>query len=299
MELGTFEEKTDDAQISRMCREILGTDTTGSIFRICERYGSNPEEVRKYDVYRIETALGSRMLKKAAAHERTNYETLLAGKPLPVPRYFGSCTDGDSTWILLEYIAGTDLRDMTDSLAIEAANSLAAIQNGCWGQEGTERYAAYLERIAKRYAFIKAEPLVGEAYRLFLNRQKNCPLTLSNADFLQLNAVNHQGRVYLIDWGFGGILPYSLDIARFIAHGTENRDTFPIYMNDRQKGLFVRQVYSQLTCKPDYPRYLLDIKLAVLNEYVEFVEAAEDDDGWYLTHARALAAEILAAANNE
>lgn len=33
-------------------------------------------------------------------------------------------------------------------------------------------------------------------------------------------------------------MPYSLDIARFIAHGTEDRATFPFYMTDGQKKLF-------------------------------------------------------------
>ena len=34
------------------------------------------------------------------------------------------------------------------------------------------------------------------------------------------------------------------------------------------------------------------IKLALLNEYVEFVEAEEDEDSWYLEHAEAIAQEI-------
>ena len=137
--------------------------------------------------------------------------------------------------------------------------------------------------------------MVGDAYRLFLERQKSCPLTLSNGDFLQFNTINHDGRVYVIDWGFGGIMPYSLDIARFIAHGTEGRVPFPFYMTEVQKDLFVQQVYERLKCKPEYGQYLFDIKLAVLNEYVEFLEAGEDEDGWYLTHAKTLAQEILSA----
>ena len=54
---------------------------------------------------------------------------------------------------------------------------------------------------------------------------------------------------------------------------------------------------ANVDCKPEYRQYLFDIQLAVLNEYVEFMEADEDEDGWYLTHASTLAQEILAASN--
>ncbi len=64
-------------------------------------------------------------------------------------------------------------------------------------------------------------------------------------------------------------------------------------MNDEQKGLFVRQVYDKLAQKPEYGRFIMDIKLAVLNEYVEFVEADEDEEKWYFQHAAELAAEIM------
>lgn len=75
-----------------------------------------------------------------------------------------------------------------------------------------------------------------------------------------------------MDWGFGGIMPYSLDIARFIAHATEDKATFSFYMNDDQKKIFVNGVYEKLKEKPDYQKYLLDIQLAVLNKYVELLK---------------------------
>ena len=96
-----------------------------------------------------------------------------------------------------------------------------------------------------------------------------------------------------MDWGFGRIMPYSLDIARFIAHATEDKATFPFYMNDEQKKIFVNGVYERLEKKPDYQEYLRDIQLAVLNESVEFIEAGEDEDNWYKGHAIALAKKII------
>lgn len=52
---------------------------------------------------------------------------------------------------------------MTDSLAKEAAISLSKIQNYYWGNEDTNRFEIYLERIARRYQFIKDVPEIGEA----------------------------------------------------------------------------------------------------------------------------------------
>lgn len=89
---------------------------------------------------------------------------------------------------------------------------------------------------------------------------------------MQFNAVFHNDKVVIIDWGFGGVMSYSLDIVRFIAHTAEDKATFPFYMNDDQKKIFVNGVYEKLKEKTDYQKYLLDIQLAVLNKYVELLK---------------------------
>ena len=65
----------------------------------------------------------------------------------------------------------------------------------------------------------------------------------------------------MIDWGFGGMMPYSLDIARFLAHATETRSTFPFYMNDAQKELFLDRMYEALKTKISREQFNLDVKL--------------------------------------
>ena len=144
----------------------------------------------------------------------------------------------------------------------------------------------------RRAQFLADKPVLRKAYQIFLDRQLIAPCTLSNGDFLEFNAMFDGEKVVMIDWGFGGMMPYSLDIARFIAHATETRCTFPFYMNDSQKELFLNEVYAGLKDKISYEQFRFDIKLALLNEYVEFVEAEEDEDGWYLEHAEAIAQEI-------
>ncbi len=298
MEIGKFEIKTDNKKVIEIARQASNEKIT-SIRQVCEQYGDTEEEIRKYDVYIIDSISGSKILKYTSNREINNYEKYLSNKILPVPKYYGNFNDRKENWILIEYISGQDLRDMTDEFAILSADSLTAIQNTYWVQnvEKTndhDRFDVYWERINKRFQYIKNEPRIAEAYSIFLKRQLLCPRTLSNGDFLQFNVIYRESKVFVIDWGFGGIMPYPLDIARFIAHATEDRATFPFYMNQKQKELFLDRVYDCLENKPERSQYLFDIKLAVLNEYVEFMEADEDEDGWYYKHALQLAESILA-----
>lgn len=291
-----YEKETVDKNILEIILKI-SNEKVDKVSQVCERYGEGEDDVRYYDVYEVDTPSGSKILKKTSQREVCNYERYLRDSDFAVPAYYGKYEEGENIWILIENIHGNDLRDMTDAAALSAADSLAHIQNAYWMKKTDERFDIYIERINKRYNYIKDEPVIGEAYKLFLERQSTCPLTLSNGDFMEFNTISHNERVYVIDWGFGGIMPYSLDIARFIAHATIDRATFPFYMSDEQKKLFINRVYDKLETKPEFSQYIYDIKLAVLNEYVEFIEAEEDDDKWYYEHALKLAGEILSSIN--
>lgn len=300
MEKGRFYIKTQNEKILNILSHIMN-DEAKSIQQVCERYGNDVNDVRYYDVYTIETSIGSRILKLSSEREAFNYENYLTGKNFAVPFYYGKWIIDDRVWIMIENVLGSDLRDMTNELAILVADKLAAIQNYYWKQgeecsllrKTNERYNAYLKRILKRADSIIEHSEIRTAYQLFINRQMNCPCTLSHGDFLEFNVLHSNDDIIIIDWGFGGMMPYSLDIARFIAHATETRSTFPFYMSKEQKSLFVNRVYNKLEQKPTYEQYLSDLKLSILNEYIEFVEANEDEDGWYYNHALQLAEEIL------
>ena len=284
-------EITDDKEIADIFKRISDEEIY-KIHQICERYGEEEDDVRYYDAYAITTSSGSKILKKTQCQEVSNYERFLKNNLFSVPTYYGKWVIDNDYWILIENVTGTDLRDMTDELALAAADSIVEIQNAYWMDDkeafsknrADDRFDTYWKRINKRYDFIKNDSIIGEAYSIFLKHQLTCPRTLSNGDFLEFNVLSQDNCVFIIDWGFGGIMPYSLDIARFIAHATVDRATFPFYMSDNQKELFVERVYEKLVSKPEHSQYIYDIKLAILNEYVEFVEADEDEDGWYYKH---------------
>jgi len=290
----------DDKKIKEILQEMTGMLII-KLEQICERYGEGEEDVRHYDAYVATAPEQTCILKKTNEREVFNYEHFLSKSDFAVPGFYGSYREGDDFWILVEDIAGCDLRDMTDEITLKAADSLSAIQNPFWQNNEAEfakkkqddRFEVYLDRIKRRADYVKNNrPKLQAAYSLFVERQLTCPRTLSNGDFLQFNAIWTGESVKIIDWGFSGIMPYSLDIARFLAHATEDRATFPFYMNDQQKQLFLDTIYEKLVQKPARDRFLADVQLALLNEYVEFVEADEDEDGWYYEHALELAERI-------
>lgn len=258
---------------------------------------------RTYNVFKITIDRISYLLKKSGIDEVNVYKTYLQNQDLPVPRYYGSTNYKDELWLLIEYIEGNDLRDFTLEYAHACATSIVNIMNRYWKVADTTdpRFKKYYARITKRSLCLEKEPLLQQAYAIFLNRQLTCPLTLSNGDFLQFNGIFKNGKVIVIDWGFGGIMPYSLDIARLIAHGSEDKKAFPFYMNDTYRKIYIDDIYKQLNETIARDQFEYDIKLSLLNEYIEFIErelndeTIDRDEGFtfYYDHAQKIAKEIL------
>ena len=132
MEVGMYEKEVKDKKIRKIAEKILPDTSIEKIYRICEQYGEEETECREYDVYKLVTAEGDRMLKKADEREASNYEKYLKQKDFCVPEFYGRRDEGADIWIMLESIEGNDLREMTDELAKAAAKSIVQIQNAFW-----------------------------------------------------------------------------------------------------------------------------------------------------------------------
>ena len=306
---GLHTRKVNSSKIpfNEIVSEILGAPVGNfSVSRFCD---DAEGELRQYNVYKVELNGRVYVLKNSSKEEVFVYEKLLNGKNLPVPEFFGKAVRGGKTWILIEYIEGADLRDFTDGAARAAAESITAVMKTYWQNSAEEfeskrvddRFARYWERVNKRAQCLKNESLLSAAYKVFLERQQSCPRTLSNGDFLQYNAIFQGGKVFIIDWAFAGIMPYSLDIARLIAHGTPDRATFPFFMTYGHKKTYVEEVYKNLPVQIEFKRYEQDIKLSLLNEYIEFIEYYLNNPeeerpqffNYYYEHALKLTDEIL------
>lgn len=273
-----------------------------------ERFHDDGEGVDTvYNVYKIAADKQTYILKKSDDNEIGVYKKFLVGKNLPVPNLEGWACIDNTKWILIEYIDGTDLRRFNKNMAYGCAESLSSIFNMYWLEDNFEenkldnRFERYWARINKRSECLINEPNLSSAYHVFLDRQLVCPRTLCNGDFLQYNAIENNSNIVLIDWAFGGIMPYSLDVARLISHGSEKFFPFPFYMTDEYRKIFLKCVYDKLLYKPDYKQFIWDVILSCLNECVEFIErelndeSIERDEGftYYYKNAQILAEIIL------
>lgn len=257
--------------------ELLNLDGPVSAERFCDDDG---DYKRKYNVYKLSANGKTFVLKKSDSREVTLYRDFLQNRGFAVPEYYGYVEHGDALWLLMEHIGGPDLRRFDREMALASAKTLSQVQSAYWNTPIDDgRFQRYRERINRRARCLLDYPELAEAYRLFLARQEDCPRTLCSGDFLPCNGILRNGRVYMIDWAFGGVMPYALDVARLIAHGSEKPEpnAFPFYMDGDLRSAFVRAHYERLERKPDWEQYIRDIKLAALNEYVEFLEALIND----------------------
>ena len=273
-----------------------------------KQFHDNGEGVdRVYDVYKVILDTETYILKKSDDYEIYVYENFLQNKNLPVPKFYGWTSVDGVKWILIEFIDGKDLRVFNKEIAYGCADSLINIFNTYWQENDFEenkldnRFERYWIRINKRAECLREEAELSYAYQIFLDRQLECPRTLCNGDFLQCNAIDNERGIVLIDWAFAGIMPYSLDIARLISHGSEGYFPFPFYMTDEYRKTFLKKVYDKLLIKFDYKQFIYDVILSCLNECIEFIEcelnnkSLERDDGfdYYYMNAKNLANIIL------
>lgn len=267
----------EDVPAAKLAGELLHYSGSPAVERFCDDDGGYK---RRYNVYKLTADGSAYVLKKSDSKEVMLYRGFLQGKGFAVPEYFGSVECEGALWLLMEHIDGPDLRRFDREMALASAQTLSQIQNAYWNSPIEDgRFQRYWERINRRAGCLRDYPELAKAYDIFLSRQRDCPRTLCSGDFLQCNGILRKGRVYMIDWAFGGLMPYALDIARLIAHGSVKPEpnAFPFYMDADLRSAFVRAHYEHLECKPDWEQYVQDIKLAVLNECVEFLEVLVND----------------------
>jgi thiamine kinase-like enzyme len=295
--MSAFLEKLDDVSaLSETVGSILGPGEF-SADRFCDDFA---DEHKRYEVFRIVHPRGTFVLKRFNKPERFAAEKAILERfspDLPVPRVLGFSADS----VLMEYIAGDDLKEMTDESVSAAAATLAEIMNafplGDYDRAVADKEIAYRE---KRLDTLKNEPLLYAAYSRLLDRVREMPLALANGDLVPINCIYDGSRVRIIDWEYGGFMPYALDIGRFLAHSGEHA-VYPYRMSDAQKTLFCDRIYEALHEKPDRCVFDRDVRLAVFDEWIMIVswylknpdEPKDETFFVYSEKANALAKELL------
>ncbi len=296
--MSAFLEKPDDVSaLAETIRSILGPGDF-SAYRFCDDVAG---EHKVYEVYRIDHPSGTFVLKRFDNPRRFEAEKAIYERftdDLPVPRAIGFAENA----MVTAFVPGDDLREMTDESVCRAADSLAEIINAFplgygYDRTVTESEIAYRE---KRLECLKSEPLLLAAYTQFLERLRKMPLTLANGDLLPINCLDDGKRVYIIDWEYGGFMPYALDLGRFTSHSGEG-PVFPYRMTETQKRLFIDRIYESLHEKPEKAVFERDVKLAVFDELIMVLSfyysdpAAARDETFriYSEQAKAFAKELL------
>jgi thiamine kinase-like enzyme len=117
---------------------------------------------------------------------------------------------------------------------------------------------------------------------------------------LPFNVIISQNRAVILDWEYGGILPYPCALARLIAYGEEDENALFFIKRDDQ--IFAVDYYYENLIKGmdiSYEEYIRTMKLFFFKEYSEWIYCANssgDRSGEYYRKysqmARALALQL-------
>ena len=248
--MSVFLEKLDDVSaLSETVGSILGPGAF-TADRFCDDFA---DEHKRYEVFKIVHPRGTFVLKRFDQPQRFAAEKAILERfspDLPVPRALGFSDDS----VIMEFIEGDDLKEMTDESVARAAFSLAQIVNAFPPGYGYDRAVAEKEIAYRedRLTALKSEPLLYAAYVRFLDRVKQMPLTLANGDLVPINCIDNGKRVFIIDWEYAGFMPYALDIGRFLAHSGET-SVFPYRMSSARKRCFAAGSMKRFQKSPKRP----------------------------------------------
>ena len=232
------------------------------------------EDGTAYQVWKLRTDGGDMVLKKTTPMERQVYETFLADGSF-APKVFAFGTYENETYMLMEFISGQTMSRCTRSRLIRTLDALIDSQKAWWGNEshadaGYGFDAVWVSRV-KRLAYLGD---LAEGYQAYLDAFSAVPRTLCNDDLLPFNILADEDRAVILDWEYGGILPYPTALARFLAFGEEDGELFRMSEEDRQFAL--DYYYDRLIREKGISRAEFDrtMDLFFLKEYAEWVYCA-------------------------
>ena len=249
-----------------------------------------------YKVWKLATSGGTLVLKKIDPREREVYEVFFS-QGGPVPKVFGFHGD----YMLMEYIEGHTLSRCCRDDLILALDALIDSQKPFWNSAeyahvGYGFNKSYPNR-EKRLPYLED---LTDCYDAYLSAFRTVPRTLCNDDLLPFNIMINQHRAVILDWEFGGILPYPCALARMLAFGEE--DPKAMFFIRKADQLFAVDYYYDHLIREKgipYEEYIRTLKLFFFKEYSEWIYCANssgDRTGEYYRKytgmARKLAAEL-------
>ena len=258
------------------------------------------EDGAEYTVWRVDLQTGPKVLKKTTRQERSVYETFLMGLAA-VPRCYGFYETGDDVYMLMEYFDGQTLSRSTRENLRLALDALIELQNAWWQDEAHAEAGLSFDRCYEsRQKWLPHMADLTEAFEAYLEAFRTVPRTLCNDDMLPFNVLTDQNRAVILDWEYGGILPYPCALARLIAYGEDREDAL-FYMTQEDKEFALRYYYDRFIRQKGigWEAYLHAMQLFLLKEYAEWVYCAHKSGDLgipyykpYYAKARAMAAQL-------
>lgn len=266
------------------------------------------EDDAPYRVWRIDTDNTSYILKEAKENETEIYQSILAELKENVPALYQVITIDEKTYLLMEYIEGEDLCKCNRAKLKCALDALISLQQRTWEDQSFEHL---------RYSFDKSllgrqnrgkylnDSLLEQAYEQFLQVYRSVPKALCHDDLLPFNITSTDQKAVLIDWEYGGILPYPTSFARLIAHVEEDPDAL-FYMTQDDKHFAIDYYYEHLLKEKgiSYGDWINTLEYFLFYEYCEWVFVGNKYNGTdgvyykkYMPIAKRQAAKILKMEN--
>ncbi|MBO4562193.1 MAG: aminoglycoside phosphotransferase family protein [Clostridia bacterium] len=263
------------------------------------------EDGYKYAAWLVERGGEKYVLKRAKGLELEAYRCFFVPKKPYAPAFCGSCELNGEPYFLMEYCEGGDLRRCDTERLLKALDALIAMQEEFWQREELYGSAVTIERALKaiedRGSWLGSE-LLEAAYARFVEAYKQTPRTLCHEDLLPMNLLIGE-RAVLIDWEYGGVLPYLSSFARLIAHCREEQDAY-FYMTRADRELAISYYYENLPKKHgiSYEEYSRSLDLFLFYEYCEWImlgnrydSRSDERYGYYTKLAEDMAGKILHA----
>ena len=201
------------------------------------------EDDELYRVWMIQTIDTKYILKEAKGCEKEFYSSGFSSASTSIPTIYQIITDSEAIYLLMEYIEGDDLRICDRAKLTLALDALISLQQGSWELKTSElpgySFDQSLSQREDRGKYLN-DPLLEEAYARFLNIYRTIPKTLCHDDLLPFNIVCTKEKAVLIDWEFGGFLPYPASFARLIAHTEEDPGAL-FYMTEADRHFAIKQ----------------------------------------------------------
>lgn len=235
----------------------------------------NQEDGEEYQVWKVTSGDRILVLKKAKERELAVYRDFFTGEVPGVPKFYAAAQVEGTDYFLMEYVTGRDLCKCDRAGLQKALDALIGLQDRFWEasaySNGGYTFAESLGSREKRGQYLDDEELE-RAYETFLELYKTVPRTLCHDDLLPFNVLVSEHGATLIDWEYGGMLPYPTSLARLIAHGVEEEQAF-FYMKDEDRAFAIDYYYEHLVCKKgiSYADYRRTLDYFLLYEYCEWI----------------------------